>query len=219
MQVRNIPTSTVPSVNSSILSDGRSREIRLIDAGLDRLDHIRVPLQLANLHRLLVFHLHELCELIRDVGLALVLQALENRVDQVVTTCLHVSQQFGSTNEFLARTLRRARARIPSPRWDPHRPVQPKLCSGPSTCIGRRMPRTTSCTASSCSCHCHCAPARPARCGPRVGIGGSEGTHTAVWPLPAIGPAHDRVAQCSCADRPPASLLLAILQLLHHPGI
>ena len=56
-----------------------------------------------------------------------------------------------------------------SPHGDPHRPVKPRLCSGPSSCIDRRTPHTTNCTATSSSCRCHRLSARPAKCSPQAG--------------------------------------------------
>ena len=85
--------------------------------------------------------------LIRDVESALLLQTLEDGVRQAAPASLQIGQQFESTHEILARTLRwRVSPKHIRLGWCPYCLVRPRL-----SCAGHHKPRTTSCTVVSLS--------------------------------------------------------------------
>ena len=166
MKERNVPASFLK--RQLVLPDGRVLVDLLVELGLGHFDRLRVLLHIANLHRLST--LMNPPQFLRD---ALLLQTFEDRVHQAEPAKLHMGQQFESTREILARTIR----------WRVGRSTFGSLevvlsCSTSRT--GRRMPRTTFCTASSPSYCCHHAPSRLTGCNLPAGIGDNVGTRTTV---------------------------------------
>ena len=78
-----------------------------------------------------------------------VLETLNEPLHKAVTFQLLVGQEVKSAHEIFAHTVRRGVGPKNLRRCGPCCPVKPRLCEGSSSHIGRRTPRTTSCTASS----------------------------------------------------------------------
>ena len=86
--------------------DGCALVDLLVELGLDHLDGLRLLLQAADLHRLMIVHFCEPPWLIRYFQPALFLQTLEDRVHQIVPARRQIGQQFESIHEMSARSLR-----------------------------------------------------------------------------------------------------------------
>ena len=112
------------------LPDDRVLENLLVELGPDHLDRLRVLLQVADLHRLTAVHFDEPPQIIRDVQPALLLQNLRRSsppsCPRPLTSWPAIRER---TRDSCIDPVVPRGPETPSPRWDPHCPVQPRLCS------------------------------------------------------------------------------------------